>query len=96
VHRDRIELIEQALSNHIRHEIRVDRRDAAKHARQARRLRTDRLARESAHTGKTRPVRVKLGIPMRFVVGFVPDHGGFDHAATSPTGLMRRAGVRAG
>ena len=76
-------------------EIRVDRRHAAEHARQARRLGRDRLAGEPRHAREHRPVRVVLEIPMRLVVGLVPDHRRFDHrrAPSAARGIDRAVAV---
>ena len=84
--------VERALCLHVGDEIRVDRRDAAENPGQARRLGRDRLAGQPAHARKPRPVRVELGVPMRLVVRLVPDHRGFDHAATPLTPRGGNAG----
>ena len=56
--------------------------------------RPDRTAGEDrAISAKQRPVGVELRVPMRLVVGLVPDHRRFDHARRpSAPGRRRRAG----
>ena len=71
--------VEHAVSLHPLDPERVDRRHAAEHALHLRIDRADRLAGLDRHVGEHRPFGVDLGVPMRLVVGLVPDHRRFDH-----------------
>ena len=78
VHRDRVQIIERALGREAADELGVDRRNAAEHARQARRFGGDRLAGEPRHAREARPAGIGFEVPVRLVVRLVPDHRRFD------------------
>jgi hypothetical protein len=86
VHRHRVHLVENALTLHVLDEQRVDRRDAAEHAGQISVLGRHRLPCEARHLGEAGPFRVDLEIPVRLVVGLVPDHHRFDHGSSRALG----------
>jgi hypothetical protein len=81
---DHFEVIEHAIAFEALDEEGVDRRDAAEHALDGRIDGMDRLGRFGQGRRQHRPVGVDLRVPMRFVVGLVPDHGCFDHSAAFP------------
>jgi hypothetical protein len=89
VQRDGIDLVEDALPLHVVDELRIDGRDAAQHARETAALGADGLARALDHVAEARPVGIDLEVPVRLVVGLVPEHDGFDHGSL---GASRRVG----
>jgi hypothetical protein len=79
VNGNHIHILENAFRCEGANEMFVDRRDAAKNPQQARPLRCDRPACGIRHAREQRKVGIDLGIPVRFVVRFVPDFHRFDH-----------------
>jgi len=86
VQRHDVNLIERAFCLKVLNERRIDRRDAAEHARQGRVRGADGLRGAGRHLGEQPPVRIEFRVPMRLVVGLVPDHRGFDHARVPRAG----------
>ncbi len=83
VHGDGVDRVEHAVPGHAGDEAGIDGRHAAEHAGDAGIDGADRLARRLRHGGEQRPVGVDGRVPMRLVVGLVPDHRRFDHALFS-------------
>src|SRR5438874_11856333 len=57
----------------------IDRRNAAEHARQGGIDFGHGFSSDSGHLSEAPPFWIKLEIPMRFVIGLVPKHDGFNH-----------------
>ena len=79
VHGYGIDGVHRPVLDHQPHEVGIDRRHAAQHAGEPRALGGDGKARLTRHLAEHRPARVKLEVPVRLVVGLVPDHHGIDH-----------------
>src|SRR5262249_3502533 len=85
-----------AVRAHQLNEVWIDRRNSAQNQRQFRVLVAHRPAGSDHHLGKKLPIRIKLEVPMRQIVGFIPQHYGFNHAYTcrKPCGLTACPPVR--
>ena len=92
VHGDGVDMVEHTMVLHLLHERRIDRRDAAKHLGRCAALSAAiASAASDRHCGEPLPVRVELRVPMRLVVGLVPDHRRLDHRRSSLRAGRRRA-----
>src|SRR6185437_1550218 len=74
---------------HELHEIGINGRNAAQHDFQLWIHAPDRLRRLDSHIGEHLPVAIYLEVPMRKVIGFVPEHYRFNH--DSPRAHARHA-----
>ena len=79
---DHVDRVQRAVAAHLLHPRRVDRRHAAQHPRHLRVDRGNRPAGADHRVGIDRPIGIEIGVPVRLVVGFVPDHRRFDHGRT--------------
>ncbi len=84
MHRHHIDVIHNAPRGEPLDEGGIDGRHAAEHPWKGWILGCDGLARQARHTGEDLPVRIQVGIPVRLVVGLVPDLDRFDHAKPPP------------
>ena len=79
---DGVHPIEDAEILHARHKCRIDWRDAPEDLGDVRVHLRDRVRRQHCHFGISTPIGIELGVPMRLVVRFVPDHRSFNHEVT--------------